>query len=132
LTIVRKRRAPAEVAPWQAYSKLFVTKGTKLYAEIHGDYENFKSGDESTRSKYSALFSDPDETAMPIVAPLRFYQTVLTDRLKDVNEEDMAAVQKYIKDRHDLEMNIHRRPWDGLPGLENEPEIVKKRKYLRQ
>ena len=132
LAVVRKRWAPAAVAPWQAYLKLYVAKGTELYAKLHSEFENFKSGKADVRSKYSKLFSGLDQSALSTIGSLRFYQTVITECLRHADEAVLAAVQEYIKARHEKEVNVHERPWEGLPGAEHESELVQKMKYLRK
>ena len=132
LLVLQKQQIPTTIAPWQAYLKLYIVKGTKLYAKIHNNYEKFKSGKAGVCSKYSSLFSGLDNATLSTIGPLWFYQTVITERLKSVDEDELAAVQEYIKEWHEREANIHEQPWDGLPGAENESELVKKMKYLRK
>ena len=107
LSVLRKRWAPVAIAPWQAYLKLYIAKGSKLYAEIHSNYDNFKVGKASVHAKYSKLFPGLDQAALSTVGPLRFYQAVANERLKHADEAELAAVQDYIKEQHKREVNVH-------------------------
>ena len=107
LAVVCKRQAPTAVAPWQVYLKLYVTKGTELYAELHSEFENFKSGKVDIRSKYSKLFSDLDQSALSTIRSLQFYQTIITKCLHHADEAVLTAVQEYIKAQHKKEVNVH-------------------------
>ena len=107
LSVLWKRRAPVAIAPWQAYLKLYIAKGSELYAEIHSDYDNFKAGKASVRAKYSKLFPGLDQAALSAMGPLWFYQAVANERLKHADEAELAAVQDYIKEQHKREVNVH-------------------------
>jgi len=132
LSVIPRQKKPTAIAPWQAYLQLYFKKDSALYREVHADYDDFKAGAEAVRSKYSHLFPALDEAALSIISWLPFFQAVMTERAKNTSAEELASIEEYISNRHRREVDIHERPWDMLPGCENESEPVKKRKYLAQ
>jgi len=132
LSIIQKQKKPAPLAPWQAYSHLYFKAGTALYKEVHTGFGDFKAGAEFARAKYSHLFPDFDEAALSDIGWLRFYQAVMTERVQSTSAEELGAVAEYIDTRHQKEVKIFERPWESIPGSENESEPVKKKKYLAE
>lgn len=132
LSISRKQKKPAALAAWQAYSQLYFKKGTPFHTELHADYDRFKAGEATTRSKYSYLFPEATEDSLSTINWLPFYQAVMTHRAKNVTEEERAAIAGFIEVRHQKELDIHERPWRAIPGSEDESEEVKVKKFHKQ
>ena len=89
-------------------------------------------GDEDVHSKYSGLFSDLNKATLSTISALQFYKAVVTECLKNVDEVELANIMNYIQDHHQKEVNVHEQSWNGLPGAENESELVNKMRYQRK
>lgn len=110
LSILLKQKKPATIAPWQAYSQLYLKKGTNIYTEIHTDYEDLKAGKEATHSKYSHLFPDLDCKSLSTINWLPFYQVTMMDHIKNISEVELEVVREHIDCQYQWELNIHEQP----------------------
>jgi hypothetical protein len=130
LSVIPKQRKPKALAPWQAYSRLYFTKGSALKMRVHAEYEALKAGDKITLAKYSHLLSELDRESISSLVWLTFHQAVMKDLVDHASEEETEAVATYIQTRFDKDLASHEKPWEVFPGGENDSEVVKKKNYL--
>jgi hypothetical protein len=104
-------------------------RDSPLHTELLNAWKLFVAGDEATDAKHQHLFRTQRTAKLPFVA---FQQAVIGERLAGATEAEITALDVYIEQRFQHDVDIREHPWQALKVSDIQSEVELQRQFLEE